>query len=199
MNFIGIIVSYIFVSNVILNRFLGLCPFVGCSKEPAAALTMGLTATAVMSAAALLSSFGYYYLLMPLGLQSLRLLFFMLLIVFLVQLVELLLERFLPLLHSSMGIYLPLMSSNCAVLGIILWNIDIDRYNTIQSFAAGLGAGLGFSLALLIMAAIRDRLTATAIPRWLQGTPITFLTAALLTLAFKAIDQALLQRILYGW
>ena len=193
MSILGIFVAYIFVSNVVLTRFLGLCPYFGVSKDLGSAVGMGAAVTFVLSLASLASSALYALVLVPLGLEFLKLLSFIFVIAVLVQFVELLMQKFSPALHQVLGVYLPLITTNCAVLGVALWNVD--EYNIAQSTLAGFAAGLGFTLVLVLMAGIRLRLQLERVPRFLRGAPIAFISAGLMALGFYAFDWSLLENL----
>ena len=190
MSSLGIVFAYIFVSNVVLTRFLGLCPYFGVSKDLGSAVGMGAAVTFVLSLTSLVSSALYHLLLVPLGLEFLKLLSFIFVIASLVQFVELLIERFSPALYQVLGVYLPLITTNCAVLGTVLWNIE--QYTIAQSTLAGFSTGLGFTLVLVLMAGIRLRLQLERVPRFLRGAPIAFISAGLMALGFYAFDTSLL-------
>ena len=190
MSSLGIVFAYIFVSNVVLTRFLGLCPYFGVSKDLGSAVGMGAAVTFVLSLTSLVSSALYHLLLVPLGLEFLKLLSFIFVIASLVQFVELLIERFSPALYQVLGVYLPLITTNCAVLGTVLWNIE--QYTIAQSTLAGFSTGLGFTLVLVLMAGIRLRLHLERVPRFLRGAPIAFISAGLMALGFYAFDTSLL-------
>ena len=190
MSSLGIVFAYIFVSNVVLTRFLGLCPYFGVSKDLGSAVGMGAAVTFVLSLTSLVSSALYHLLLVPLGLEFLKLLSFIFVIASLVQFVELLIERFSPALYQVLGVYLPLITTNCAVFGTVLWNIE--QYTIAQSTLAGFSTGLGFTLVLVLMAGIRLRLQLERVPRFLRGAPIAFISAGLMALGFYAFDTSLL-------
>lgn len=183
MELITLIIGAIFVNNIILSKFLGLCPFFGVSKKTSSALGMGFAVLFVITLASTVSWLAYHYLLVPLGLQYLKLIVFILVIATLVQTVEILLKRFNQTLYKSLGIYLPLITTNCAVLGVALLNVQ-ENYNFIEAIVFGISTGLGFMLALLIMSGIRERLENSNIPKPFQGLPIAFIVASLMSLAF---------------
>jgi electron transport complex protein RnfA len=187
----AIIIGAIFVSNFVLARFLGLCPFVGVSKDPASALGMGMAVIFVMTMASLVTWFIYVFVLEPLGITYLRTIAFILVIATLVQFVEMVIEKTSPVLHRSLGIYLPLITTNCAVLGVAVVNVnsfivtDLPKsVSFIYAVVHGLSAGVGFTLALVLMASIRQRLQLGAVPKSMQGIPITFIVAGLMAIAF---------------
>jgi electron transport complex protein RnfA len=187
----AIIIGSIFVSNFVLARFLGLCPFVGVSKDSDSALGMGMAVIFVMTMASLATWFIYYYILIPLEITYLRTIAFILVIATLVQFVEMVIEKTSPTLHKSLGIYLPLITTNCAVLGVAVLNVDqfmtadIPRNASfIYTVVNGFSAGIGFTLALVLMAAIRERLELIDVPQSMRGIPITIIIAGLMAIAF---------------
>jgi len=180
---IAIIIGMIFVNNFILTKFLGLCPFFGVSKKTENALGMGLAVIFVMTIASLACSLAYDYLLVPLRLEFLNIIVFILVIATLVQIVEIFIKRYSEGLYRSLGIYLPLITTNCAVLGVAFLNLN-ENYNIIESVISGLAAGIGFTLALLLMSGIRERLELMDVPKPFKGLPIAFITASLMSLAF---------------
>ncbi len=195
MNYVGILITYIFISNFILTQFLGLCPFIGVSKNIESATGMGFAVTFVMAIASVVTWLIYNYLLIPLDLEYLRTISFILVIASLVQLVEMIIQKISPSLYKALGIYLPLITTNCAVLGIALLNID-NSYSLIESFVAGIAAGIGFLLAIVLMSGIRTKLDLENIPKVFQGAPIAFISGGLMALAFMAFDKALLSNLL---
>lgn len=195
MAYIGIFITYIFINNFILTQFLGLCPFIGVSKNSESAIGMGMAVTFVMGMASVISWLVYNFLLLPLNLTYLQTLSFILVIAALVQLVEMVIQKNSPSLYQALGIFLPLITTNCAVLGIALINIT-QGYNLMQSFTAGIAGGLGFTLALILMSNIRERLELHPVLKVFQGVPITFITGGLMALAFMAFDKALLTNLL---
>ncbi len=187
----AIIIGAIFISNFVLSRFLGLCPFVGVSKDPASALGMGMAVIFVMTMASLVTWFVYVFVLEPLVITYLRTIAFILIIATLVQFVEMVIEKTSPALHKSLGIYLPLITTNCAVLGVAVVNVDefivTDLPKTVSfiyTLVHGLSAGVGFTLALVLMASIRQRLQLGDVPKSMRGIPITFIVAGLMAIAF---------------
>ncbi|TFG57729.1 MAG: electron transport complex subunit RsxA [Spirochaetales bacterium] len=195
MTYVGIIITYVFVSNFILSQFLGLCPFIGVSKNVESAVGMGFAVTFVTSLASLVTWAVYRLILVPLGLTFLQTITFILVIAALVQFVEMIIQKISPPLYKALGIYLPLITTNCAVLGIALIAVR-NNYNALESFVAGFAAGFGFLLAILLMSTIREKLDKEWVPRPLRGTPIAFVTAGLMALAFMAFDRALLKNII---
>jgi len=190
-------VSAIFVSNFVLHRFLGLCPYIGVSKNLDSALGMGMAVIFVMSIASVVTWSIFHYFLEPSpiniiarcfhknppDLTFLRTIAFILVIASLVQFVEMVIQKLSPGLYRSLGIYLPLITTNCAVLGVSILNID-ENYNFLQSLVNGFMSGIGFTLALILMAGLREKLELANVPKSMRGTPIAFITAACMALAF---------------
>jgi electron transport complex protein RnfA len=185
-----IFLSAFLIDNVILMRFLALCPFIGMSTEEDKAVGMGLAVTFVTVLATCVTWPIYRFILDPLGLEFLQLLVFILVIAALVQLVEFYLKKSVPALYGSMGIYLALITTNCAILAVTLDVINNTcsftgkPYSFVESVVYALGVALGFMLSLLLLAGIRRRIKTSPIPDFLKGTPILFITAALLSVAF---------------
>ena len=186
--FFTILISTIFINNYVLSQMLGLCPFLGVSKKLDSAIGMGFAVIFVMTMASFITYLIYKFVLVPYDITFLRTISFILVIASLVQLVEMIIEKFSPPLYQALGIFLPLITTNCAVLGVAVLNINsgfvTTEYGLIKSIIQGLGAGIGFTLALLLMAGIRERLELATISKNLEGLPITFVTAGLLALAF---------------
>lgn len=190
MSYIGILVTYIFVNNFILVKFMGLCPFIGVSKNSESAIGMGVAVTFV-TATTSVACWAVYQLLALCSLEYLKTIAFILVIAALVQLVEMVIRKMSPNLYKALGIYLPLITTNCAVLGIAIINID-NGYNLLESFFAGIAAGLGFTMAIVLMANIREKLEMTPVRKWFKGVPITFISAGLMALAFMGFDSSLI-------
>ncbi|MFC2082432.1 electron transport complex protein RnfA [Candidatus Bipolaricaulota bacterium] len=182
---IAIFFSMALVNNMVLVKFLGLCPFFGVSKNLSSAFSMGLAVMLVMLVASAVTWPLFHLLLVPSGVEFMRTVIFILVIASLVQIIEMAIKRTNLTLYNALGIYLPLITTNCAVLGITFINID-SEYTFIQSLAAALGAGVGFTLVLIIMSGIRERLDLADTPRVFRGAPIAFIIAGLLGLAFLA-------------
>ncbi len=195
MSYIGIIITFVFINNFILTQFLGLCPFIGVSKNVESAVGMGFAVTFVMALASISTWVIYNYILIPLDIEFLQTITFILVIAALVQFVELVIQKISPALYKALGIFLPLITTNCAVLGIALINVRND-YTAIESFIAGIAAGLGFLLAILLMSTIRVKLDSEWVPKPFRGIPIAFITGGLMALAFMAFDNALLNNLL---
>ncbi|NLA92000.1 MAG: electron transport complex subunit RsxA [Spirochaetales bacterium] len=195
MVYVAIFITYIFVNNFILTQFLGLCPFIGFSKNSESAIGMGMAVTFVMGIASIITYVVYTFVLVPLNLAYLQTLSFILVIAALVQFVELIIQKNSPALYQALGIYLPLITTNCAVLGIAILNIN-EGYTLMQSFSAGIAGGLGFTLALVLMSNIRERMDYHPVPKVFKGVPIAFISGGLMALAFMAFDKALLINLL---
>ena len=178
-----LIISAAIVNNVVLSQFLGLCPFLGVSKKVETAGGMGAAVIFVITIASLVTSLIYKFILAPLDLTYLQTIVFILVIAALVQFVEMFLKKSMPALYESLGVYLPLITTNCAVLGIALTNVQ-NGYNFIESVVAGFGTAVGFTIAIVIMAGIRERIEFNDVPESFQGMPIVLLTAGLMSIAF---------------
>ncbi|MFO7819913.1 MAG: electron transport complex subunit RsxA [Halanaerobacter sp.] len=174
-------------NNFILSQFLGICPFLGVSKEVPTAFSMGLATTFVMTTSAICVWFVNSFVLVPFGLEYLKYVAFILVISSFVQLTEMIVRKVSPPIYKALGIFLPLITTNCAILGLAL-KIPINGYNFIQSTIYGLGAGVGFTLAIVIMASMRERLAFADVPKPLKGAPITLLIAGLMSMAFMGFS-----------
>ena len=181
--FLIILMTSVLVNNYVLVRFLGICPFLGVSKKLNQALGMGVAVTFVMLMATAATYPIYTYLLAPNGMDYLRTIVFILVIAALVQLVEIILKRYIPSLHKSLGIYLPLITTNCAVLGVTINNIN-DGYNFFESMVSSFGCGLGFLLAMVLFAGVRSRIEDANPPESFKGLPITLISASIVALSF---------------
>ncbi len=182
-----IIIGSIFVNNFVLSQFLGICPFLGVSKKTNTALGMGFAVIFVMSIASVFTWLVNTYVLVKLGLEYMQTIAFILIIAALVQSVEIVIKKFSPSLYSALGVYLPLITTNCAVLGVALLNIE-KSYDLIQSFLNGVFAGVGFTLAIVLLAGIRERIVPKNVPESFRGFPITLIAAAILSMAFSAFS-----------
>ena len=171
------------VNNVVLVKFLGLCPFMGVSKKMDSALGMGMATTFVITLASAASWLLEHYLLQPLGISYLRILAFIVVIAAVVQFTEMVIRKVSPVLYQILGIYLPLITTNCAVLGVALLNIQ-EKHAFVTSLWYGFGSAVGFTLVLLLFAGLRERLALAQVPAAFAGIPIGFITAGLLSLAF---------------
>ena len=178
-----ILLTGVFVNNYVLQKFLGICPFLGVSKKFDQASGMGIAVTFVMLVATAVTWPIQYYVLNPNGLGYLQTIVFILVIAALVQFVEIILKKFIPALHKSLGVYLPLITTNCAVLGVAINNIT-DGYNFLESMISSLGVGLGFLLAMVLFAGVRSRIENCPSPKAMQGLPITLVAASIVSLAF---------------
>ena len=178
-----VLFSTILVNNVVLSQFLGLCPFLGVSKQIKTASGMGLAVIFVITISSALSSLIYNYLLTPLELTYLSTIVFILIIAALVQFIEMFLKKFSRPLYEALGVYLPLITTNCAVLGVALTNVQ-NEYGVLMSTLAGFGTAAGFAVAIIILAAIRESTELDKIPKAFRGMPITLLTAGLMAMAF---------------
>lgn len=183
MSLIFILISTIFVNNFVLSRFLGICPFLGVSKQVETAMGMGLAVTFVMALASAITFVVQYAILDPLSLGYLQTIAFILVIAALVQFVEMIIKKMSPSLYQALGVYLPLITTNCAVLGVALLNIQY-KFNFIETIFNGTGAAIGFTLAIVLFAGIRERLEVSSVPNALEGFPIALLTAGLMAIAF---------------
>ena len=183
VNFLLFMVNCVLSNNFIFSRYLGCCPFLGVSSKVETAAGMGVAVTFVMALASLITYVVYYYILVPLSLQYLNTISFILVIAALVQFVEMFLKKTVPALYSALGIYLPLITTNCAVLGVTLLNIS-DQYNMLWSVLNGVFGALGFLLAIVLMAGARERLESSNIPAAFKGFPISLVIAGLMSVAF---------------
>lgn len=184
-----IIISSMLVSNVVLSQFLGICPFLGVSKKVETAVGMGAAVTFVITIASAITYPIYYFILEPTGLAYLETIAFILIIAALVQFIEMVLKKFMPALHATLGVYLPLITTNCAVLGVALNNVtdyagESFGMGFLYSVVRGLFTALGFLVAITIMASIRERNEYNDVPKSFQGTPIVLVTASLMAIAF---------------
>ena len=181
--YLTILVGSLLVNNFVMNKFLGICPFLGVSKKFDTALGMGLAVTFVMTLASFVSWLVEHFLLMPLDLTYLRTIAFILVIAVLVLVVEMALKKMSPSLYQALGVYLPLITTNCAVLGVAILNSD-NGYNLLESTVSGCCAALGFTLAMVLFACIRERLALSRMPKWMDGFPGALITAGLMAVAF---------------
>ena len=186
-NILSISLGAILIDNFIFSQFLGCCPFLGCSGKVDTATGMGLAVIFVMGLASAICWVVDTYILVPLGLAFLETLAFILIIAALVQFVEMFLKKMLPSLYSALGIYLPLITTNCAVLGVVLLNVQED-YNFIESVVHGVTGGIGFLLAIVLFATVREKVEFSEYPESFEGFPICLVSAALLALAFMGFS-----------
>ena len=194
-SYITILISTVFINNFILSRFLGLCSFIGVSKNTIPAVSMGVAVTFVTTMASVITWLIYYFILIPYNLEYLRTISFILVIASFVQFVEIVVQKKSPALYKAFGIYLPLITVNCAVFGVAVLNTDVFFLNSkalqgsfLKSVLQGFGAGIGYTLAMFIMSGIRERLEFAEVPRALKDVPITFIIASLLSMAFMGFS-----------
>ncbi len=178
-----ILLTGILTDNFVLSKFLGICPFLGVSKTTSGSLGMGCAVTAVMVIATAVTWPLYYFFLVPMNLTYLNTILFIMIIAVLVQLIEMVLKKYIPSLYKSLGVYLPLITTNCAVLGVTLLNLD-NGYNFLESIVCALGGGLGFLIAMLIFSGVRGRLEKCSVPKAFSGMPITLVAASIVSLSF---------------
>ena len=183
MNLFTILISTVFVNNYVFSRFLGICPFFGVSSKMETSTGMGIAVVFVTSFASAITWVIQRFILEPLEIQYLQTIVFILVIASLVQFVELAIRKLSPTLYTEMGVFLPLITTNCMVLGVTILNIQ-EGYNFIETMTSGIGAALGFSLALVLMAGVREKLELADIPKPLQGFPIALISAGLMSIAF---------------
>ena len=189
MDFKGLVIillSSVLVNNYVLSRFLGICPFLGVSKKLNQAVGMGISVTAVMLLATLATWPIQNFVLDRFGLGYMQTIVFILIIAALVQMLELFLKKFSPALHKGLGVYLPLITTNCAVLGVSINNIT-DGYGFVESLVSSLGCGLGFLLAMVLFSGIRSRIDETQVPKSFRGVAITLIAASFISLAFMGL------------
>ncbi|MCK5780413.1 MAG: electron transport complex subunit RsxA [Psychrilyobacter sp.] len=177
----------IFINNFIFAKFLGICPFMGVSKKVESSIGMGMAVTFVMTLASAVTWVVQHYLLEPYGLGYLQTIAFILIIASLVQFVEMAVQKTSPNLYKALGVFLPLITTNCAVLGVAILNIQ-EEYNFIETVVNGMAAAIGFTMALILLAGIRERLEYADVPRPFQGVAIAFVTAGLLAMAFMGFS-----------
>ena len=182
-NLLLIIISSAIINNVVLNQFLGICSFLGVSKQIKASASLGGAVIFVITIASAVASLLYDFVLAPLGLDYMKTIVFILVIAALVQVVEMFLKKTSPAIYKALGIYLPLITTNCAVLGVALTNVQ-DGYNFIESVLSGFGTAVGYTLAIVLLASIRSRIREEDLPAPLRGAPIVLISAALMSIAF---------------
>ncbi|MBR6406658.1 MAG: electron transport complex subunit RsxA [Lachnospiraceae bacterium] len=186
-NMILLIVGGALINNVVLNQFLGICSFLGVSREMKASASLGGAVIFVMTVASAVTSLLYNYVLAPLGIDYMKTIVFILIIAALVQIVEMFLKKKSPAIYQALGIFLPLITTNCAVLGVTLTNVQ-NEYGFLESVLAGFGTALGFTLAIVLLASIRERINEKDIPAPLRGAPIVLIAAALMSIAFMGFS-----------
>ena len=182
-----IIVTTALINNVVLNQLLGICSFLGVSKQMKASASLGGAVIFVITVASAVASLLYTYVLAPLGLDYMKTIIFILVIAALVQIVEMFLKKKSPAVYKSLGIYLPLITTNCAVLGVALTNVQ-NGYSFIESVIAGFGTAVGFTIAIVLLASIRSRIREEDLPAPLRGAPIVLISAALMSIAFMGFS-----------
>ena len=182
--YITILIGSLLVNNFVMNKFLGICPFLGVSKKFDTALGMGMAVTFVMTAASFVTWLVNTFLLLPFDLAYLQTIAYILVIAVLVQIVEMALKKLSPSLYQALGVYLPLITTNCAVLGVAILNTD-EGYNLLESTFNGFCAALGFTLSMVLFACIREKLTLAKMPKWMDGFPGALITAGLMAIAFQ--------------
>lgn len=187
LTYISIIVTAIFINNIVLSQFLGICPFLGVSKKTSSALGMGAAVTFVTTLATVVTWLLQKFVLDPLELSYLQTIAFILVIASLVQMLEIIMKKITPALYSSLGVFLPLITTNCAVLGVAILVIQ-KGYTLMESVTYGFSTSLGFTLALWIFAGIREQLELTDLPKGMQGVPIALICAGLLAMAFMGFS-----------
>ncbi len=193
MSYIIMIIAAIFVNNIVLAQFLGICPFLGVSKKIDTAAGMGMAVAFVMLIATLVTYPIYYGILVPAGLEFMQTIVYILVIAALVQMVEIILKKSMPSLYAALGVFLPLITTNCTILGVAI-NVINFEYNILESAVYAVATALGFTLAMVLFAGIREQLEITSLPKGMKGTPIALITAGLLAMAFmgfSGIDNTL--------
>ncbi|MCI7403530.1 MULTISPECIES: electron transport complex subunit RsxA [unclassified Pyramidobacter] len=188
MNLLGLLISSIFVNNIVFMRFLGCCPFLGVSGKLETARGMGLAVVFVITFSSVMTWLAYNFLLVPLGLEYLYTLAFILIIAALVQFVEIVMKKIMPALYKSLGIFLPLITTNCAVLGVAVINMN-EKYDLLTAVVNAFGTAVGYMLAIVMMAGIREKIELNAeMPRCMRGLPIALITAGLMSIAFMGFS-----------
>ena len=187
VNLIGLMISASLINNVVLSQFLGLCPFLGVSKKTDTALGMGAACIFVITMASLVCSIIYKFILAPLDISYLKTIVFILVIAMLVQFVEMILKKFVVSLYQALGVYLPLITTNCAVLGVALNNVT-DGYSILQSVVCGFATAVGFTIAIVILAGLREKMEYNDIPAPFKGMPLVLLTSGLMAIAFTGFS-----------
>lgn len=183
MEYIAIIIFAVFVNNVILSQFLGICPFLGVSKKVSTAMGMGAAVVFVMTLSTIVTFLLHKFVLVPLGIEFLQTILFILVIAALVQMVEIILKKISPSLYQALGVFLPLITTNCAVLGISILVIQ-KEYNLLEGVTYTIGISLGFTLAMVIFAGLREHFELVEVPKGVRGIPIALITAGILAMAF---------------
>lgn len=187
MEYFAIIIGAIFVNNIVLSQFLGICPFLGVSNKVSTSLGMGGAVTFVMAIASIVVYLLQYYVLVPLGIEYMQTITFILVIAALVQMVEIMLKKLSPVLYQALGIFLPLITTNCAVLGVAILLVQ-KEYDLLQSVTYAVSNAIGFTLALVLFAGLRERLELSDVPFSMRGVPVAILTAGILAMAFMGFS-----------
>ncbi len=183
MELVTLLVGTVLVNNVVLVKFLGLCPLMGVSNKFSTATGMGVATTFVLTLSCITGWLMEHYILAPYGLEFLRIICFILVVAAVVQFTEMMIKKTSPMLHRTLGIFLPLITTNCAVLGVALINIS-EGFTFIQSIVYGIGASIGFTVVLIMFAGLRERLALSTVPATFEGTPVALVTAGVLSLIF---------------
>ena len=183
-----IVITSALISNVVLNQFLGICSFLGVSKQIKASASLGVAVIFVITIASAVANLLYDFTLAPLGMDFMKTIIFILVIAALVQIVEMFLKKTSPAIYTALGIFLPLITTNCAVLGVALTNVQ-NGYNFIESVLCGFGTALGYTIAIVLLASIRSRIHEEDIPAPLRGAPIVLISAALMSIAFMGFSS----------
>ncbi|MDR1860807.1 MAG: electron transport complex subunit RsxA [Bacteroidales bacterium] len=187
MEYILIIISTVFVNNIVLTQFLGICPFLGVSKRISTAIGMGAAVIFVLVLATIVTWLVHYHILVPLQITYLQTIFFILLIAALVQMVEIILKKVSPSLYQALGVFLPLITTNCCILGVAILTIQ-KEYTLLQGVTFAVGHALGFTLALALFSGIREQLELQDVPKGMQGIPVALITAGILAMAFMGFQ-----------
>ncbi len=187
MEYFAIVISAIFVNNILLAQFLGVCPFLGVSNKVSTSLGMGMAVTFVMTISSIVVYLLQYGVLVPLGIEYMQTIVFILVIATLVQMVEIILKKISPALYGALGIFLPLITTNCAVLGVAILLVQ-KEFTLVQSVVFAVSSALGFTLAIVLFAGLREKLDLSDVPQAMKGVPIALLTAGLLAMAFMGFS-----------
>ena len=187
LTYISIIITAIFVNNIVFSQFLGICPFIGVSKRISSATGMGAAVTFVIALATVATWLLQEYLLVPLELRYMQTIVFILVIAFLVQMLEIIMKKVMPSLYQALGVFLPLITTNCAVLGVAITVVQ-RQYSLLESITYSISTAIGFALALVIFAGIREQLELTNVPKAMRGVPIALISAGLLAMAFMGFS-----------
>ena len=187
LTYISIIITAIFVNNIVFSQFLGICPLIGVSKRISSATGMGAAVTFVIALATVATWLLQEYLLVPLELQYMQTIVFILVIAFLVQMLEIIMKKVMPSLYQALGVFLPLITTNCAVLGVAITVVQ-RQYSLLESITYSISTAIGFALALVIFAGIREQLELTNVPKAMRGVPIALISAGLLAMAFMGFS-----------